>query len=159
MVRFSAVRNHRRWRARNGCAARKRPCSRDPLFVPGEGEVVWHFTVLPAVQFAEILNKTRGSALKTQAGLGSEGCEILNFAADCCSICCEFFTRWLNRSRMAHCTAAWKFSPSKLVSWQKLSSGGMKYMNRGLGLFRVPRRMLKPYQGELLIQCKAIQSS
>lgn len=46
----------------------------------------WSDTSVPAVWVAVILNKTRGSALKTQAGLGSEECDILNFAADCRSI-------------------------------------------------------------------------
>lgn len=46
----------------------------------------WSDTSVPAVWVAAILNKTRGSALKTQAGLGSEECDILNFAADCRSI-------------------------------------------------------------------------
>lgn len=48
---------------------------------------------------------------------------------------------------MAHCTAAWKFSPSKLLSWQKLSSGGMEYMNRGFGLVLCAQKDAKALSG------------
>lgn len=59
------------------------------------------------------LNKTEGKALMNQAGLGLREVKSGILLPSTAALVCEFFPRWLNRTRIAPHTAAWKFVPCK----------------------------------------------
>lgn len=57
------------------------------------------------------VNKTEGKTLMNQAGLGLREVEFGILLPSAAALVCEFFPRWLNRTRIAPHTAAWKFVP------------------------------------------------
>lgn len=59
------------------------------------------------------LNNTEHKTLMNQAGLGLREVKFGILLPSAAALVCEFFPRWLNRTRIAPHTAAWKFVPSK----------------------------------------------
>lgn len=59
------------------------------------------------------LNKTEGKTLMNQAGLGLREVKFAILLPSAAALVCEFFLRWLSRTRIAPHTVAWKFVPCK----------------------------------------------
>lgn len=59
------------------------------------------------------LNTMKGKTLMNQAGSGLREVKFGVLLPSAAALVCELFTRWLNRTRIAPHTGAWKFIPCK----------------------------------------------
>lgn len=104
VVRFSPVRNCQRLITACVTKSKKLCC---------QGKTVFQGSSFHTSRKGRRLNKTEGKTLMNQAGLGLREVKFGVLLPSAAALVCEFFTRWLNRTRIAPHTAAWKFIPCK----------------------------------------------
>lgn len=104
VVRFSPVRNCQRLITACVTKSKKLCC---------QGKTVFQGSSFHTSRKGRRLNKMEGKTLMNQAGLGLREVKFGVLLPSAAALVCEFFMRWLNRTRIAPHTAAWKFIPCK----------------------------------------------
>lgn len=103
VVRFSPVRNCQRLITACVTKSKKLCCQGKTAFQGSSYLFCWYGK--------NRLDKTEGKALMNQAGLVLREVKFGVLVPSAAALVCEFFLRWLNRTRIAPHTAAWKFVP------------------------------------------------